>query len=455
MILQKQLFSFLIVFLFILPWTAGQDSEISLSFALTDCPDSVYLFQFEGIGYETKMATMPNEMGNGEFVLERRDPGFWYIGSSPKQSTPLILGDEGEVMVQGSCSNIKELVVVESDMNLAYANLKESISEVNKKSGRLFTILQRSKSQEERDQAIQDIKAVDQEKLALYEALRTDNAYLSKVLAINTYISYLSNMDKYDSEIEYFANEYFGLVDFSDPAFAQMPWVYDGVSRYGQTLISISISEELKKAYFDNLLAQMPEGTNTHKMALGGLISAAESRKSPLFSHFGNMFIEQYGSEYPQRVSMLAAKIKRANRLAVGSVAPDFAQSTPDGEEMKLSDLKGSYVLVDFWASWCGPCRRENPNVVRLYNKYKDSGFKIIGVSLDRDRTRWLDAIEKDGLTWHHVSDLKGWKNAVAQDYNISSIPRTLLLDPTGKIIAKDLRGPSLVSKLEQLFGDQ
>ncbi|NRB64968.1 MAG: hypothetical protein HRU40_18430, partial [Saprospiraceae bacterium] len=253
MILQKQLFSFLIIFLFILPWTAGQDSEISLSFALTDCPDSVYLFQFEGIGYETKMATMPNEMGNGEFVLERRDPGFWYIGSSPKQSTPLILGDEGEVMVQGSCSNIKELVIVESDMNLAYANLKESISEVNKKSGRLFTILQRSKSQEERDQAIQDIKAVDQEKLALYEALRTDNAYLSKVLAINSYISYLSNMDKYDSEIEYFANEYFGLVDFSDPAFAQMPWVYDGVSRYGQTLISISISEELKKAYFDNL----------------------------------------------------------------------------------------------------------------------------------------------------------------------------------------------------------
>ena len=122
---------------------------------------------------------------------------------------------------------------------------------------------------------------------------------------------------------------------------------------------------------------------------------------------------------------------------------------------MKLSDLQGNYVLVDFWASWCGPCRRENPNVVRLYDKYKDSGFTIIGVSLDRDRTRWLDAIEKDGLAWHHVSDLKGWKNAVAQDYNISSIPRTLLLDPTGKIIAKDLRGPSLVSKLEQLFGDQ
>ena len=110
------------------------------------------------------------------------------------------------------------------------------------------------------------------------------------------------------------------------------------------------------------------------------------------------------------------------------------------------------YVLIDFWASWCGPCRRDNPNVVRMYNAYKDKGFEILGVSLDRDKTRWLDAIEKDQLTWRHVSDLKGWSNAVASKHDISDIPRTVLIDPEGRINGKNLRGGCLEAKLKELF---
>jgi len=137
----------------------------------------------------------------------------------------------------------------------------------------------------------------------------------------------------------------------------------------------------------------------------------------------------------------------------VGSTAPDFTLPQPDGNLLSLSQLKGKYVLVDFWASWCGPCRKENPQVVSLYQKYKGKGFEILGVSLDDKREAWLQAIEKDGLSWRHVSDLKGWQNEAAQLYDVNAIPMTYLLDPNGTIIAKGLRGPSLEAKLEELFG--
>lgn len=140
--------------------------------------------------------------------------------------------------------------------------------------------------------------------------------------------------------------------------------------------------------------------------------------------------------------------------LAVGEVAPEIALPNPDGDTVKLSSLRGNYVLLDFWAKWCKPCRVENPNVVRLYNKYNDQGFEVYGVSLDRTRADWLQAIEEDGLTWTHVSDLKFWNSAAAQTYSINAIPFALLLDPEGKIIGKNLRGVALEQKLAEIFGE-
>ena len=136
-----------------------------------------------------------------------------------------------------------------------------------------------------------------------------------------------------------------------------------------------------------------------------------------------------------------------------GSEAPDFTQKPPEGEELALSSLKGNIVLIDFWASWCGPCRRENPNVVRLYNQYKDKGFDILGVSLDNNKNKWIDAIAKDQLTWKHISDLKGWASQLAKPYGVRGIPYTVLVDPNGQIIATRLRGASLEAKLREIFG--
>lgn len=145
-------------------------------------------------------------------------------------------------------------------------------------------------------------------------------------------------------------------------------------------------------------------------------------------------------------------KLSQLKGTTIGYPAINFAQANPDGKMIHLTDFKGKYVLVDFWASWCGPCRGENPNVVAAYNKYKDKGFTVFGVSLDQNKDKWLQAIKVDNLTWTHVSDLKGWGNEAAKLYGISSIPQNLLIDKEGKIVAKNLRGPDLEAKLEEII---
>jgi len=157
--------------------------------------------------------------------------------------------------------------------------------------------------------------------------------------------------------------------------------------------------------------------------------------------------------EIRTKIRQDALGIKAETALKVGRMAPNFTQATPDGRQVSLTDYRGKYVLVDFWASWCGPCRQENPNLTKAYNEYKDKNFDVLSVSLDEagDRAKWVKAIQDDRLPWTQVAELKGWQGKAATAYFIKFIPQNFLVDPTGKIIAMNLSGDALPEALARL----
>lgn len=171
--------------------------------------------------------------------------------------------------------------------------------------------------------------------------------------------------------------------------------------------------------------------------------------KEKVTEYFNKLDKKNQETNSGKRISTI---IFKKNEIKIGNKAPNFAANSPEGKKVFLKESLGKVTIVDFWASWCGPCRAENPNVVALYNEFHKQGLNIIGVSLDKDAAKWKDAIAKDGLTWPHVSNLKFWEEPIAKLYNVESIPATFILDAKGTIVAKDLRGDALRAKVQELL---
>lgn len=216
------------------------------------------------------------------------------------------------------------------------------------------------------------------------------------------------------------------------------------------------VQQKVEKEYTDflsekvNTLKKMID-KHSDKLALVALVEYLNPETEfPTLERIANLVEKNYpNSGY---AAGYINRIRQMKAMAVGEPAPEISFPNPEGENVPLSSLRGKFVLIDFWASWCGPCRQENPNVVRLYNQYKSKGFDIYGVSLDKDKNAWINAIAKDNLTWTHVSDLAMWSSPVVKQYGFSGIPFTVLIDREGKIIAKGLRGKQLEDKLAELM---
>ena len=175
----------------------------------------------------------------------------------------------------------------------------------------------------------------------------------------------------------------------------------------------------------------------------------------PIFDKMGpEPKATEMGQKVEEYLNQMLANEKAMEATEVGKTAPDFSAATPNGKTLSLNQAKGKVTIIDFWASWCGPCRKENPNVVAMYNELHGKGLNIIGVSLDKDDAKWKGAIEKDNLTWQHISNLQGWDEPIAKQYGVTSIPATVILDKNGVIVARDLRGEELKAKVKELLAE-
>ena len=330
----------------------------------------------------------------GEFKLKGNTPypKFFMLRTSPTDFVTLIIDSADVITVTGDYNDLANTYKIEGSVNMdLMKELDESMSAARTKIDSLGKIYRGLDLESNSDEANAQKSELDSAFMKIY---REQKEFLKNFI------------DKH-------ADSFVSLIALSQQIQPRLPM--------------FNPQEDL--AYFEKvdkeLYAKYPQSKD-----IQGLHKYLEQIKNP--------------PQQPQQVSS----------FNVGDKVPDIVEKTPDGKEISLSSLRGHYVLLDFWAGWCRPCRMESPNLVKNYEKYHKKGFEIFQVSLDQKREMWLDAIEKDGLgKWHHVSDLGYWQSKHARAYNINSIPANFLLDPEGKVVAVNLRGAALGAKLAEIYG--
>lgn len=303
--------------------------------------------------------------------------------------------------------------------------------------------------------------------------------YRIRLAQDNTFFVFINDREKIDFTADLKKLD-ISTIDFNTPANAQLKGFIQQVSARRSALDSLAqqVQQLAQTKGADSLLAARRKEGSDQENAYGSyLVKYIDTTTNPVMALFafgftrninplelekpmgrlkqrypGNAAVATMVDQFNTMLAQRAAQQAAPQPAAIGSTAPEISMPDTDGNPFALSQLRGKYVLVDFWASWCGPCRGENPNVVKAYNRFKDKNFTVLGVSLDRDKSAWLAAIKEDGLEWKQISDLKYWSSAAVPLYGLQGIPYNVLVDPDGKIIAEGLRGPALDAKLGALL---
>ncbi|WBM74774.1 TlpA family protein disulfide reductase [Saprospira grandis] len=446
--------------LLLLAGSLSAQKKMSLEVELAaDCElENLQLFQWTGTQVEpfSAMELTSSKSAKRYSYSGSLEEGNYYLGTSLNQMRPLYLGNEKKVILTGVCEDINAYEIKKSKTNQAFVAMLDSIRE---QSASFFALVSAYKQNVNEPKVLADLdkklEALDYRRKSYLLALKKEQPELAKIVGLYTYLSYQNNKSSAEQrEGDYLAQTYFQFTDLSDGTFKRIPFFYEAIKSYATNVSRVGLSAEEVQNYLDKTLDAVGQESPHHQSALLGVaFGLLSAQQKELFVQYAERYQKIHGGKSEVLDNFIQQQIIQVRGAApIGGLAPDFEVATPEGKMLKLSDLRGKVLLVDFWASWCGPCRRENPNVRKVYEKYKDQGFEILGVSLDNNRDRWLKAIEKDGLDWYHVSDLKGWSSAPAKLYGVRGIPFTLLLDAEGRVLAKNLRGPALEAKLAELF---
>ena len=433
----------------------AKKNVVTLTAEITNCGEELGLYQFDGVGFKLLQTTKAKNAEPFVFEVEAKETTILYLGQPKKQKRPIVFGPEEEIRIKGDCQNIRTAVFLKSDWNKQYDDVIKKIQENKSLKKKYQQQLQRSKGNAEGAKKYEEnMIALDREQNIFIDSISANNAFLGKLAAIDSYKSFAVDKRNYHSEVEHYGKEFFADVPLEDPAYDHLTFLFEAFREYANMLGKSNVPISLVTDYIEHSLKRIDPKRQAYKIALGGVALGLQSAQHPSFIYFGDLFIRKYKDPKAAYIVAFEGQLENAKALQTGGIAPDFTAKTPDGEELSLSDLKGKYVLIDFWASWCSPCRAANPGVVALYNEFHEKGFDILGVSLDRSRDEWLKAIEDDGLVWTQISDIKYWQCEAAQLYAVNSIPATLLLDKEGKIIAKNLGEDELKAKLIELLGE-